>query len=543
MSRMHRSTQLIALGMIALLMGVTGVLQQEKSVSAFQTTSGSWTWTTNGTATVVDGTTWYLGSTRSTTLQSGLTVNVSVSGPEMGITATDQLMSARGGAVGHFFSDSIVSTTGVQMMTNDGSCTYGNVCTNRGEFTVSFSSPVTNPIISFTGLGGGGANGNTSGSKTVTWSEFDLVTPNVTLNRLAGSNMQIVNGTHIEPVTKNPASSCSVSSDSTYGATASASCGSVQIVGTLSTVSFSADLGTRNNAAAYTGPNRNEDGWTLVVSVNEDFGLAPASYDSSPASHVVGSLMMGSVVTADQTTTKNPTTNPDAVSAGTAITSDDGTNAFTGSVAFGSAGQSFTATVDLLGVDQNATLCGWIDFNGNGTFDNTTERACAAPTQGSTSAQLTWTIPATVAADGVTYARLRLSYDPAANSPTGKVASGEVEDYSIQATFSANSVTTTTAAPTTTVVSTTTIAPTTTLAPTTTTPVTTTAAPTTTLVANVVTSTSTTVAQTESQEVAPNESHENMPQTGASFLAPLLLLAYALILMGFAIRRVEKLKR
>lgn len=430
------------------------------SVQAFQTTSGSWTWTTNGTSTVVDGTTWFLGSTRSTTLQSGLQVNVSVSGAEMGITATDQLMSARGGAVGHFFSDSIVSTTGVQMMTNDGSCTYGSMCGNRGTFTVSFSQKVTNPIISFTGLGGGGANGNTNGSKTVTWSEFDLVTPNVTLSRLAGSNMQVTGGTHIEPVTKNPASSCSVTSDATYGATAGASCGSVRVLGTLDSVTFAATLGTVNNAAAYTGPNRNEDGWTLVVSVDEDFGLAPTSYDASPASHVVGNLKMGSVVTADQTSTKNPTTNSDAVSNGSVITADDGTTAFNGAVSFGSSGSTFSSTVSLDGVEATATLCGWIDFNGNGVFDNPSERACTTAAVGDTSASLVWTIPATVSSDGLTYARLRLSYDAAANSPTGKVSSGEVEDYSIAATYAANSaqVSTSTSVPTTTLAPSTTIA-------------------------------------------------------------------------------------
>jgi hypothetical protein len=46
-----------------------------------------------------------------------------------------------------------------------------------------------------------------------------------------------------------------------------------------------------------------------------------------------------------------------------------------------------------------------------------------------TSATLTWTVPADVGA-GVTYARVRLSYDTITDA-TGKLGTGEVEDYSM----------------------------------------------------------------------------------------------------------------
>jgi uncharacterized repeat protein (TIGR01451 family) len=83
-----------------------------------------------------------------------------------------------------------------------------------------------------------------------------------------------------------------------------------------------------------------------------------------------------------------------------------------------------------------AKLCGWIDFNKDGVYDNTTERQCTNVADLATTATLTFTAPAGTA--GTTYARFRLSTDAAfitAMDPTGVATSGEVEDY--QATITA----------------------------------------------------------------------------------------------------------
>ena len=145
-------------------------------------------------------------------MPSGLIVSISVAGTGLVLSATDQLMSARGGANGQFVSNGIVSSTGVQLATTDAGCTYGVLCTNRGTLTVSFSQPVTNPVVSITGLGGGSSNGTTNGSKTASWTELTLVTPSVTAERLAGTNLTVA-ANRIEPTTKNPSQSCSVSSN------------------------------------------------------------------------------------------------------------------------------------------------------------------------------------------------------------------------------------------------------------------------------------------------------------------------------------------
>lgn len=476
-------------GLVLLIVcGLIGILQQP--TVAYQGTNGGWSWTVQGSSISIDGTTYYTGAKRSSTLPNGITVGVSTTG-QVAISSSDQTLATRGGVDAQYARTGISAMTGVQIITNDAGCTYGVFCSNRGTVTLSFSQKVTDPVWSFAGIGGGG-QANSGTYRTVTWSELEVTTPGVTLTNLASENMTIVGNTRIEPTVKNPDFSCSnISTGPTsYGATAKAMCGSVRINGTFTSVSFDVDLGSVNNAQPYPGPSQLDDGWSMVISLDDDYGLAPSSYElSQAASHTIGALRLGTVVTADQTTRLNPTNNLDAVAAGAAVTGDDGTTGLSGNVSFGAAGTTYSSTISLSGVEANATLCGWIDFNKNGTFDNASERACASPTTGATTATLTWTIPATVAANGITYARLRLSYSGSANNPTGSLPSGEVEDYSLTAAYAAN-----TPAPTTTTVAPTTTTTTTTVAPTTTT--TTVAPTTTTTVAPTTTTTTTTVAPT-----------------------------------------------
>ena len=396
-----------------------------RTAEALQATNGGWAFTTTGPSQEIDGTTWYTASERSTTLPSGLVVSIAVTGSGAGMADTGgEALSVRGGASGHFVSDDLLAALGAKLVTTDAGCAYGTLCANRGTFQVSFSSPVTDPVISFSGIGGFNWF---DASSTVSWTELVLTTPGVTLTKLSGKNLT-VSGTRIEPTDKNPTLNCSIDSDAGAGSTASAVCGSVKVNGTVSSVSFTADLGSACHGTCYTGPNKTEDVWAMVVSVGEDFGSAPVSYDTAPSSHVVGSLRMGATVTADQTGTLDPSSNVDAVAAGADITTkDDGTAAFSGTPVFRK-GSNFSATVALAGVSSPATLCGWIDFNANGTFDPE-ERACASPGAGATSARLVWPVPTDISASAK-YARLRLSFAAGADSPVGKLPSGEVEDYS-----------------------------------------------------------------------------------------------------------------
>ena len=233
--------------------------------AAFETTDGGWTWVTSGSGTNIEGTTWYLASERTSTLTSGIIVSIEVSGGGTGIAATDQLLSARGGANGMYMDSTIHTKTGAQVVTTDTGCTYGVMCANRGKFTISFSQPVTDPVLHLSGIGGGGFDSATNG-KTTAWTEFELLTPGITMSLLGQQNLSIVGSNRIEPTTKNPTTNCSTTTNS-YDATASAACGSIQLIGTFNLVEFQADLGSVNNANPYVD-GQLEDAFIMAISVD-----------------------------------------------------------------------------------------------------------------------------------------------------------------------------------------------------------------------------------------------------------------------------------
>ena len=357
---------------------------------------------------------------KQTTLPNGVTYSVGVTGDYLCIGNQTESLSERGGQAGDFVATGLVTEPGVYLQTSNSGCAASALCPSRGILTLSFSKAVTNAVFSFAGWGGG------SGSSTA-WSEMTVITPGVTLTALSGTNMQVVGGTHVEPIVKNPSVNCHRTSG--YGATAQAGCGSLQINGTVTSVSFEVTLTTARGTGYI-------DGWNLTASMSEDFGLVPTTYETTGvASHGFGDLRMGATVAADQASTLYASTNADAVTRWTSLAgnakADDGVAAFVTSptINFGNAGSNYSTTVSLAGVTSSANLCGWIDFNRDEVF-SFSERACAVdPVAGATSATITWTVPSDVGV-GLTYARFRLSYETI-TIPTGKLASGEVEDYSL----------------------------------------------------------------------------------------------------------------
>ena len=383
--------------------------------------SNLWSWVGGTTA----GTAGCSGSNsanrvKQTLLPNGVTYSVGVTGDYLCIGNQTESLSERGGQAGDFVATGLVTEPGVYIQTSNSGCAADALCPSRGILTLSFSKSVTNPVFSFAGWGGG------SGSSTA-WSEMTVITPGVTLTALSGTNMQVVGGTHVEPIVKNPSINCHRTSG--YGATAQAGCGSLQINGTVTSVSFEVTLTTARGTGYV-------DGWNLTASMSEDFGLVPTTYESTGvASHGLGDLRMGTTVAADQASTLYASTNADAVARWASLAgnakADDGVATFSTSptINFGNAGSSYSTTVSLAGVTSTANLCGWIDFNRDEVF-SFSERACAVdPVMGATSATITWTVPSDVGT-GITYARFRLSYETI-TIPSGKLASGEVEDYSL----------------------------------------------------------------------------------------------------------------
>lgn len=155
--------------------------------------------------------------------------------------------------------------------------------------------------------------------------------------------------------------------------------------------------------------------------------VIPASYGA--ASHVVSSSKLGSEIV--------PAFEEDYLTearSGTAETnSDSGYDAVTAeqlNAAFAQAmpGKSVSVSVPLSGVDKDATVSAWVDFDGSGDFSEA-EIATASVQPGATSANLTWTVPSQFRS-GTTYLRLRIGHtSEQVMVPTGMADSGEVEDH------------------------------------------------------------------------------------------------------------------
>ena len=98
-------------------------------------------------------------------------------------------------------------------------------------------------------------------------------------------------------------------------------------------------------------------------------------------------------------------------------------------------GEALSVTVSVENtIGSAASLYGWVDYNTNGVFDNSTERASVSVPNG-TSGNVILNFPVFPADTYNTYARFRLSTDPAAANSTGPATDGEVEDYSFSITY------------------------------------------------------------------------------------------------------------
>ncbi len=95
------------------------------------------------------------------------------------------------------------------------------------------------------------------------------------------------------------------------------------------------------------------------------------------------------------------------------------------------AGSQPTVTVRATNATgSSAFLVGWIDSNGDGVFDNSTERAVANVPAGTIGGLFTLTFPELpITAAGQTFARFRISSDVGSFNAVGEVLGGEVEDY------------------------------------------------------------------------------------------------------------------
>jgi len=385
---------------------------------AYQVNSAGWTGTT-GT-----------GGSGTTTLPSGLTLTVATAG----LTTVSSLTAdATGrGATSAMFTPSIPATTPTVLASvSANGCVRGTTCADRGSLTISFNRPVRNPVLHIAGIGGyasGALHARlTVGSSTPAGATLGAVS--------AGATNLVTTATTIDTVNYDNSASCSVLNPT--NTTAFAGCGSVPVVGTVSSIRLDAVILAPGTGTISSGA----DAFTITASVPEDYGDAPVSYDAGAApTHVTSDLTLGATVDAENQTVQNTGSapSPNSVAAGTSANSpagdgadEDSRSSPLPSVLTSRIGLTYSLTIPISGASQAGQVCGWIDFNRNGVFDNPSERACSAFAAGGTSVNPTWTIPTATTA-GVTYLRLRASYNTTqAQSPTGFADSGEVEDYTL----------------------------------------------------------------------------------------------------------------
>lgn len=152
--------------------------------------------------------------------------------------------------------------TAVRQWTNILTDPASNSRVYMADLTLTFSSPVTNPVLQFVGLGGNSAT-------TTFSSEFNLTTPGLTLTKVQGNSTLVVTATQINNGNATGmGSSC---------ATNVAGCGTVRVNGSnISTVTFQVFVrgagpitSAWSNGTTYPG-----DQWLLGVSLPEAYSIS-----------------------------------------------------------------------------------------------------------------------------------------------------------------------------------------------------------------------------------------------------------------------------
>lgn len=194
-------------------------------------------------------------------------------------------------------------------------------------------------------------------------------------------------------------------------------------------------LGTFNFIGPLAGISDVEEfsssGQSLFPDGQIDFGDAPDSYGTTAASggpqhKIIAGLSIGNLVDGEADGVPGAAANSDSLGG----VNDEFE---LGTIRFSPTANAALEIAVSNSTGSNATLYGWVDFNGNGTFDSGTERASVfvPSSSGLQTVSLDFGATPSNAAVGPTYVRLRLSSDAAAASPTGIAQDGEVEDYRI----------------------------------------------------------------------------------------------------------------
>ena len=353
------------------------------------------------------------------------TMQVSLSGANSVIFDDSIALNAIGGVLSTQLSPAISATTdAIEIDVSPSGCSTATLrCANRGVMTLTFSQPVTNPIIHISGLGANRSSTTFFHTSLVMTSWTAPVKPTFTVTNSNG-NLS-VSGDEIRSTTINGQPSCTT--------TNKAGCGSVRMNGTITSVTFRLDM-----LMGGSGTATNVDGWNFTVSMDEDFGDAPGSYDTTAAaSHIVGGFYMGAGVTVENATVTNLLATPVTPSPiANATASSDGSD---NGVTFPTLIRSLSnGTIDVAVTGSGGRLQGWIDWADDGSFATAGDQIATNVTDGGAGdtdgvanglIRLAVTPPAGTT-QVTTIARFRWSPNSGVGA-TGRGTVGEVEDYEV----------------------------------------------------------------------------------------------------------------
>lgn len=161
---------------------------------------------------------------------------------------------------------------------------------------------------------------------------------------------------------------------------------------------------------------------------NTDFGDAPDTYGTTLAANgarhgVRAGFSLGATVDAEV----------DGQPSGDALGDGADEDGVTFSATVLTACESITATVTLTNTAGVATplLDAWVDFDGDGAFDDPRDRIAADVALAAGANAVAFTVPCDIPLRIGTYSRFRLS-TKTVDAPTGGATDGEVEDYAIE---------------------------------------------------------------------------------------------------------------
>lgn len=357
---------------------------------------------------------------------SGFTTTFSRTGANTIINAPSAAMNTVGGAFAStIFTPQIATTTNATTIdVNAVGCVTGSTCVNRGTFVIEFNKSVTDPVIHVVGLGG---NDGSRFYHTRFTSISQLpATPAPVFTVLGGATNLSANATGFGVTTVNGGTTCTTAP--------LAGCGSVRVSGTFTRLEFQMDLNTGGAAGTVTAAGA-VDRFNITVSVDEDFGDAPNSYQASPvASHIIGGLYLGTSVTADNVAVTNSGALATSPIANATASSDGGDNG----VAFPTLVRGIASNVDVAVTGTGGRLQGWIDWAGDGNFTTAGDRIATDAIDGGAGD-----------ADGVANGVIRVAVTPPAGTTqttakarfristtaglgiNGMAPDGEVEDYEV----------------------------------------------------------------------------------------------------------------